>query len=281
MLSIKKLPSLITRIHEEQPLIHNMTNTVVTNFTANGLLSIGASPVMAYAEEEVAEMVQNARALVLNIGTLTTELLNAMIVAGKAANVYGVPVLLDPVGTGATSYRTDAALRMIREVNVTLIRGNAGEISHLIGEFMTVKGVDAGQTETLERAQLAIRAARTLGTAVIVSGPEDVITDGDMGYVVKSGHPLLTRVTGAGCLLTSVIGAFLAVEPSILEAGTAGLGFYGAAALKAAEDKGHAGPGSFQIAFLDELSKLTPSSFEEYVTVMDLHSLFSKEGTLG
>ena len=281
MLSIKKLPSLITRIHEEQPLIHNMTNTVVTNFTANGLLSLGASPVMANAEEEVAEMVQNARALVLNIGTLTTELLNAMIVAGKAANVYGVPVLLDPVGAGATSYRTDAALRMIREVNVTLIRGNAGEISHLIGEFMTVKGVDAGQTETLERAQLAIRAARTLGTAVIVSGPEDVITDGDAGYVVKSGHPLLTRVTGAGCLLTSVIGAFLAVEPSIMEAGTAGLGFYGAAALQAAEDKGHAGPGSFQIAFLDELSKLTPSSFEEYVTVMDLHSLFSKEGTLG
>lgn len=281
MLNIKKLPSLITRIHEEQPLIHNMTNTVVTNFTANGLLSLGASPVMAYAEEEVGDMVQNARALVLNIGTLTTELLNAMIVAGKAANAFGIPVLLDPVGVGATSYRTDAALRIIREVNVTLIRGNAGEISRLIGEFMTVKGVDAGQIETLERAQLAIRAARTLGTAVIVSGPEDVITDGDTGYVVKSGHSLLTRVTGAGCLLTSVIGAFLAVEPSIMEAGTAGLGFYGAAALQAAENKGHAGPGSFQSAFLDELSKLTPTSFEEYVTVMDLHSLFSKEGTLG
>lgn len=278
MSGIKKLPSLITRIHEEQPLIHNMTNTVVTNFTANGLLSLGASPVMAFAEEEVADMVQNARALVLNIGTLTKELVNAMIVAGKTANVFGVPVLLDPVGAGATPYRTDAALRIVREVDVTLIRGNAGEISHLIGEFITVKGVDAGHSDTLERAQLAIRAARTLGTAVIVTGPEDVITDGDSGYVVKSGHPLLTRVTGTGCLLTSVIGAFLAVEPSILEAGTAGLGFYGAAARKAAENAGQVGPGSFQIAFLNELSNLTPSSFEEYVTVLDIHSLFSKEG---
>lgn len=277
MPSIKKLSSLITRIHAEQPLIHNMTNTVVTNFTANGLLSLGASPVMAFAEEEVADMVQNARALVLNIGTLTKELVHAMIVAGKAANAFGIPVLLDPVGAGATPYRTDAALRIVREVDVALIRGNAGEISHLIGELMAVKGVDAGHSETIERAQLAIRAARTLGTAVIVSGPEDVITDGDSGYAVKSGHPLLTRVTGTGCLLTSVIGAFLAVEPSILEAGIAGLGFYGAAAQKAAENNGHAGPGSFQIAFLDELSNLTPCSFED-VMVLDLHSLFSKEG---
>lgn len=277
MPSIKKLSSLITRIHAEQPLIHNMTNTVVTNFTANGLLSLGASPVMAFAEEEVADMVQNAHALVLNIGTLTKELVHAMIVAGKAANAFGIPVLLDPVGAGATPYRTDAALRIIREVDVTLIRGNAGEISHLIGELMTVKGVDAGHSETKERAQLAIRAAKTLGTAVIVSGPEDVITDGDSGYVVKSGHPLLTRVTGTGCLLTSVIGAFLAVETSILEAGAAGLGFYGAAAQKAAENNTHAGPGSFQVAFLDELSNLTACSFED-VTVLDLHSLFSKEG---
>ncbi|MCM3785646.1 hydroxyethylthiazole kinase [Neobacillus mesonae] len=271
------LASLITRIHEEQPLVHNMTNTVVTNFTANGLLALGASPVMAYAIEEVADMVQNARALVLNIGTLTTELVDAMIAAGKAANEYGVPVLLDPVGAGATPYRTDAALRILREVDITLIRGNAGEISRLIGELIPVKGVDAGQSATIERAEMAVRAARTLGTAVVVSGPEDVITNGEAGFVIKSGHPLLTRVTGAGCLLTSVIGAFLGVEHSVLEAGAAGLGFYGAAALAAGQKTEQAGVGSFQIAFLDELSKLTPSSFEKSVEISDMNELCSKE----
>ncbi|MFD1131161.1 hydroxyethylthiazole kinase [Paenibacillus provencensis] len=271
------LSSLITRIHEEQPLIHNITNTVVTNFTANGLLALGASPVMAYAEEEVADMVQHARALVLNIGTLTTDLVNTMVTAGKAANKYGVPVLLDPVGAGATPYRTDAALRILREVEITLIRGNAGEISHLIGEGMTVKGVDAGQSEVVERAQMAVRAARTLGTTVVVSGPEDVITNGDTGLVIKSGHPLLTRVTGTGCLLTSVIGAFLAVHDSVLEAGAAGLGYYGAAASIAGQKTEQMGTGSFQIAFLDELSNLEPSVYEKYVEITDMNELFIKE----
>ncbi|NGZ74950.1 hydroxyethylthiazole kinase [Saccharibacillus sp. VR-M41] len=256
----KETGELLERLRSERPLVHNITNTVVTNFTANGLLALGASPVMAYAREEVADMAKVAGALVLNIGTLTAELVEACIIAGKAANEAGVPVLLDPVGAGATPYRTESSLRILREVKVAIVRGNAAEIAHLTGEIREIKGVDAGDGGGEAPVELAVRAAAKLGTVVAVTGREDVITDGTKGFVVAGGDELLARVTGAGCLLTSVMGAFAAVERDPLRAGAAALTLYGAAAEAAAVQAGGRGPGSFQIAFLDALAGLSANS---------------------
>ncbi|MEX3617750.1 hydroxyethylthiazole kinase [Paenibacillus glucanolyticus] len=265
----KEVSALLSKVQQTGPLVHNMTNVVVTNFTANGLYALGASPVMAYAPEEVADMAAIAGAVVLNIGTLNRELVDAMITAGQSANAHGVPVLLDPVGAGATRFRTESAQRILREVKVSLVRGNAAEVAHLVGEAREIKGVDAGSSGDLGNAELAVRAARELDTMVVITGKEDVITDGTDVRIITGGHALLTKVTGAGCLLTSVLGAFAAVESNLLLAGTAGLAFYGAAASRAAERTADLGPGSFQNAFLDELSKLHPGSLQGYAAIRE------------
>ncbi|MBE7898502.1 hydroxyethylthiazole kinase [Paenibacillus polymyxa] len=261
--------ALLTKVQNSNPLVHNITNVVVTNFTANGLYALGASPVMAYAPEEVADMAKIAGAVVLNIGTLNRELVDAMILAGQSANAHGIPVLLDPVGAGATSFRTESALRILNEVNISLVRGNAAEIGNLIGEARKIKGVDAGDSADSSNVDLAVRAAQTLHTMVVITGKEDVITDGVEVRLIRGGDALLTKVTGTGCLLTSVLGAFAAVEPNLLLAGTTGLAFYGAAASRAAAHTAKLGPGSFQIAFLDELAKLHTGSLEGHVTIRE------------
>lgn len=268
----KELSALLKQVQNAKPLVHNMTNVVVTNFTANGLYALGASPVMAYAPEEVADMAKIAGALVLNIGTLSSELIDAMIIAGQSANEHGVPVLLDPVGAGATRFRTESALRILSEVHVSLVRGNAAEVANLLGEGGAIKGVDAGESDTYENASLAVRAARKFGAVVAITGREDVIADGTACRGISGGDALLTQVTGTGCLLTSVLGAFAAVCPDMLLAGTAGLAFYGTAAARAAERTAAFGPGSFQIAFLDELAKLHPHSLKGYAAVRDIET---------
>lgn len=275
---VHQVSALIDKLREARPLVHNMTNVVVTNFTANGLLALGASPVMAYAREEVADMASIAGALVLNLGTLSEDTIESMIVAGQAANAHGVPVLLDPVGAGATRYRTVSALRVLREVQVSLVRGNASELANLIGEQRVIKGVDAGDSAEDERVELAVRAARSLHTVVAITGPEDVITDAQAGYIVKGGHPLLAQITGAGCLLTSVLGSFAAVERDVLLAGAAGLAFYAAAAYEAAAQTEEDGPGSFQIALLDELSRLNRDSLKTHTEVKPFEPALAKEG---
>lgn len=265
----KQCSDLLVKVQKTKPLVHNMTNVVVTNFTANGLYALGASPVMAYAPEEVADMAKIAGAVVLNLGTLSTPQVDAMIIAGRSANTHGVPVLLDPVGAGATTFRTESALRILRKVEVSLVRGNAAEIANLVGESREIKGVDAGDSSGTEAAELAVKAARALNTTVAVTGREDVITDGQRCRIISGGDALLTQVTGTGCLLTSVLGAFAAVEQDMLLAGTAGLTFYGAAASRAAERTAQYGPGSFQIAFLDELAKLHPHSLKGHAAVRE------------
>ncbi|WP_054861627.1 hydroxyethylthiazole kinase [Gracilibacillus sp. JCM 18860] len=251
----------IQLLREKQPLIHNITNQVVMNFTANGLYAIGASPVMAHAKEEVEEMAQIADAVVLNIGTLTQDQVDAMILAGKSANKAGVPVVLDPVGVGATTFRTSSALRILDEVDVTIIRGNAGEVANLAGMEVKVKGgVDV--TGDLQNENLATLAAKKFNTNIAITGGEvDVVTNGLSRYRITNGHPLLTKVTGTGCLLSAVIGgAFLAVEKDVLTAATTAISYYGVAAEEAAQQSNL--PGSFQITFLDQLNHLNMEAFE-------------------
>jgi hydroxyethylthiazole kinase len=254
---------LLQKVRNENPLVHNITNVVVTNFTANGLLALGASPVMAYAHEEVADMAKIAGALVLNIGTLNPDVVEACIIAGKSANENNVPVIFDPVGAGATTYRTESAKRILDEVNISIIRGNAAEIANVAGYQWNIKGVDAGvaQGNTVE---LAVSIAKKLKTIVVITGKEDVITDGVSTYVIRNGHPVLTKVTGTGCLLTSVIGAFAAIEKDLLNASVAALTFYGVAAEMAAQKTMGQGPGSFQIEFLNQIALVTENELIQY-----------------
>jgi hydroxyethylthiazole kinase len=248
----RKAAENLRRIREKRPLVHNITNYVVMNFTANVLLACGASPVMAHAAEEVEEMVSLAGALVINIGTLSPPWVEAMRKAGRRANALHVPVILDPVGAGATRLRTDSATRLIEEVSIQVIRGNASEILSLVGEKSgaRTKGVDS--VHTVDQAtETVIELAKELGTTLAVTGAVDLITDGKRVYRVMNGHEMMSHVTGTGCAATVIIGAFLAVCPDHLEAATTGLSYFGLAGEKAAIKA--SGPGSFQIALLDAL----------------------------
>ncbi|TMW73043.1 hydroxyethylthiazole kinase [Alteribacter natronophilus] len=257
----EKLLSLKEKIVTQSPLIHNMTNVVVTNFTANGLYALGASPVMAYAEEEVGEMAAISSGLVLNIGTLTADQVAAMHLAGRAANKHRVPVFVDPVGAGATSYRTETSRQLLEELDIFFLRGNLGEISNLAGEEVEMKGVDSRENRA-NAAEIAKKAAQMYRTNVVLTGETDIITDGETVYYGHNGTPELTKVTGTGCLLTSVLAAFMAVDSEApLETAVCALGYYGIAAETAAA--GSEGPGSFQVRFLDKLHSLSSTDIKQ------------------
>jgi hydroxyethylthiazole kinase len=248
-------------LREQKPLVHQITNYVVMNETANATLALGALPVMAHALEEVEEMSGLASALVLNIGTLSHAWVEAMLRAGGAASRRGVPVVLDPVGAGATGYRTETAHRLLEQVRVTVVRGNAGEVATLAGEEAEVRGVES-MGASLEAAELARAAARRLGTIASVTGPVDHVSDGDRVLVVANGHELLTTVTGTGCMSSALTGCFLAAKPDEpLEAAAEALAAFGIAAEDAA---GRAdGPGSFHVALYDALAALDPDTLDD------------------
>ncbi|MED1555195.1 hydroxyethylthiazole kinase [Bacillus paramycoides] len=262
-MNVQEISKVVELVRESNPLVHNITNVVVTNFTANGLLALGASPVMAYAKEEVAEMASIAGALVLNMGTLRPEEVEAMLLAGKSANTNDVPVLFDPVGAGATSYRTEVARHIPAEINLAILRGNAAEIANVINEKWEIKGVDAG-TGNGNVVSIAKQAADELNTVAVITGQEDIVTDGERTILIRNGHSILTKVTGTGCLLTSVIGAFAAVEKDYVKAAVAAVTFYGVAAELAAAKTVEKGPGSFQIEFLNQLANTTSEDIEKY-----------------
>lgn len=255
----------LEQIRQIAPLVHNITNVVVTNFTANGLLALGASPIMAYAKQEVADIARICGSVVLNIGTLNETDIEAMIIAGKAANQHGIAVIFDPVGAGASAYRTSTSHKILQEVQVSIVRGNQGEIASLLGWEWQTKGVDAGEGSGSHAVQaLAAEAARKWGTTVVVTGKEDFVSDGEIMYKVQGGDALLTKVTGTGCLLSSVIGAYAAVEPNRVTASLAALVAYSVAAELAAAQTASEGPGSFQIQFLNQLSQITAQDIEQY-----------------
>ncbi|WP_400241635.1 hydroxyethylthiazole kinase [Niallia sp. JL1B1071] len=259
------IPNVITKLRKRVPLIHNITNVVVTNFTANGLLALGASPVMAYAKEEVADMATIADALVLNIGTLTAENVESMIIAGKAANVANTPVILDPVGAGATSYRTESVHRIMKEVEITLLRGNAAEIANVAGIKAEVRGVDSVNVHN--NRGIAIEASQLLQVPVVITGEQDVALANGKLTLIRNGHEMLTKVTGTGCLLSAILGAFIAVEDDILLASTAALVTYGIAAELAFEKTKEEGPGSFQIELLNRLAKINEADIKKWMKV--------------
>jgi len=250
----------LRRLREAKPLVHQITNYVVMNETANATLALGALPVMAHAREEVEEMAAIAGALVLNIGTLSPHWVEAMVAAGKVANERGIPVVLDPVGVGATRYRTDTASRILDEVRVTVLRGNAGEVATLVGVDAEVRGVesiDAGG----DAAELAAQAGRTLGLVAAVTGPVDHVSDGTRSIAVENGDAMLATITGTGCISSALTGCFLAVNADRpLEAAAEALVALGVAGEDAAATA--KGPGSFHVGLYDALAALDPATLD-------------------
>jgi len=247
-------------LREKKPLIHNITNFVVMNYTANALLACGASPVMAHAQEEVEEMVSFAGALVLNIGTLTPYWIDSMLKAGKRANELNTSIVLDPVGSGATKLRTDSAKRLIDELSISVVRGNASEVLSLAQKGSRTKGVDSIHSVD-DAADSALTLSRELNTTLAITGVVDLITDGKEIHRVSNGHELMRFVTGTGCTATVIIGAFLAVDSNPLTATTTALAYFGLAGEKAARKAST--PGSFQIGLLDALYSIDEKQIEE------------------
>jgi len=250
----------LAAIRERKPLVHQITNYVVMNETANATLALGALPVMAHAVEEVEEMAAVAGALVLNIGTLSKHWIEAMLLAAKAANRAGVPVVLDPVGAGATKLRTETAKRILDEAEIAVVRGNAAEVATLAGRQAEIRGVESiGASDS--GAELAKAAASELGCVAAVTGPVDHVSDGGRVIAVANGHKLLATVTGTGCMATAIIGCFLAVAPDRpLEAAAEALVAFGVAGEDAAN--GAKGPGTFHAALYDALYNLAPDTID-------------------
>ena len=246
-------------IRERKPLVHQITNYVVMNETANATLALGALPVMAHAVQEVEEMASAASALVLNIGTLSDEWVEAMLLAGRAANHARVPIVLDPVGAGATAYRTETSRRLLDQLDVAVVRGNSAEIATLAGQAGEIRGVEA--VGGAGGPELARDAARALGCVAAVTGAVDHVSDGERTVAVANGHELLGAVTGTGCMATAITGCYLAVRPeNTLEAAAEALIAFGLAGEDAA--KGAKGPGSFHVALYDALYALDPGKLD-------------------
>ncbi|WP_136796832.1 hydroxyethylthiazole kinase [Desulfosediminicola ganghwensis] len=245
----------LQKVRANNPLIHNITNFVVMNSTANVLLAAGASPVMAHAENEVEEMAGFAGALVLNIGTLTDAWVDSMVKAGRKASELGTPIVLDPVGSGATALRTAAAKRIIADTQVTVIRGNASEVLSLRDADSKTRGVDALHSVE-DAAGVAGILAGELGVTLAVTGPVDLVTDGMRVLRVENGHKLMPYVTGTGCAATTIVGAFNAVDDDPVMATATALAYFGLAGEMAGEIS--KGPGSFMVNLLDSLYTITP-----------------------
>jgi hydroxyethylthiazole kinase len=256
----QRTSDILQKIRQGHPLVHNITNYVVMNFTANVLLAISASPVMAHAIEEVEEMVGLANALVINIGTLSQPWVDSMARAARAAGTRSVPIVLDPVGAGATRFRTDSVRRLMDEAPVAVLRGNASEILAVAGRKGITRGVDS--VSPVEDARLvAGDLAKKHGIVVAVTGAEDFVTDGSRTAKISNGHPLMGRVTGTGCAASAITGAFCAADPDMFAASIGALVTFGIAGELAARD--NPGPGSFQVGLLDALDAIDDGVIKE------------------
>lgn len=270
---------LLAAVRKQRPLVHHLANFVTMQAVAGATRAVGALPVMAMAGDDAEEVAAAADALVLNLGTPTPERLEVMFAAGRMATVRGIPIVLDPVGAGATRYRTVAAGRLLDELRVTVVRANPGEAAALLGRSGFVRGVEsavesAGPAGAGDVAAMAAALARERGCVAAVTGACDHVADAGRILVVENGHPWLAAIPGAGCMVTGVIGAFCAAARSVpdgagpLLAAASALACFGVAAEIAA---GHArGPGTLAPALLDALYNLTPDQLRQTARVREI-----------
>ena len=265
---MSKTAKLLEKIKEQKPLIHHITNWVTIYDCANITRSIGALPVMAHAKEEAADMAKISSALVLNIGTLTVELIESMKLAGKAANEKGIPIVLDAVGVGATKLRDDKAIELLNEIKIDVIKGNASEIAKLAGMEVQTKGVESTKVD-VDLIEVAKKLANERKATVVITGAEDIVTNGTEVYLCNNGHHMMGSIVGTGCMATSVIGAFCAVEEDYAKAAASALVCFGIAGELASRNS--IGPGKYKQSFYDEIYNLDEAD------IHDMEKLEKKE----
>lgn len=249
---------ILEKVRATKPLIHHITNFVVMNETANITLCTGALPVMAHAKQEVEEMASAAHALVLNLGTLWPEQVEAMLLAGRCANERGIPVILDPVGAGATRFRSETAQCLLKELSISVARGNLAEMAVLAGYRADIRGVESAGV-LANPADVAVAFAGKYGCVAAITGPIDIVTDGGRVARIHNGHPMMRSVTGTGCMSTAVVAAYVAVDQDHVIGAAAALAAFGLAGEIASRNM--AGPGSFHVGLYDALAALTPEAF--------------------
>ncbi|MBS1174639.1 MAG: Hydroxyethylthiazole kinase [Burkholderiaceae bacterium] len=259
----------VLAVRANAPLVHSITNFVVMNFNANVLLALGASPVMAHACEEVADMASIAGALVLNIGTLEPDWIEAMKIAHTQAHARGIPVVLDPVGAGATPYRNQALSELIANASPSIIRGNASEIMSVAGLATATRGVDSsvGSNQALDSAQIL---AQKINGVVCVSGATDYVLDAQgRAAHLNNGHIWMTKVTGVGCSASAMVGAFAAVQSDLWRATLATMAYLGVVGEVAYEFAKNQGVGAYQIHLLNALQNLDEATFVQRLKLND------------
>lgn len=266
-----KIAELLDAVRAKKPLVHQITNYVTVNDCANITLAAGASPIMADDIEEAAEIAAVSSALVLNIGTLNARTVQSMLAAGKRANEKGVPVVLDPVGAGASGLRNRAAAELLKQVKLTAVRGNLSEIRSVAGLSAATRGVDAAEQETSrdarENAETVRQLARSLGCVAAATGPVDTVSDAERTLLIRNGHPMLSSVTGTGCMCTALVGCFCGASDDFLLASAAGIALMGVAGELAFERAGHLGSGSFRTALIDAVSHMDAETFAGRVRI--------------
>ncbi len=258
---------ILQKVRERKPLVHHITNWVTIYDCANIVKVFGASPVMAHAKEESGDMAGLASALVLNIGTLTPELVESMIVASKSANKKKIPIILDVCGAGATALRNEKSFEILNSAKISIIKGNASEIAKIGGEKVQTKGVDSTKVEK-NLLQIAARLANERKCVVVITGKEDIISDGEKHYIVRNGDEMMSHVVGTGCMATSVIGTFAAVENNLAKASAAGICCYEIAAELAARNSD--GPGTFKTKLFDFAFHLNKEQIENMARIEEL-----------
>jgi hydroxyethylthiazole kinase len=265
--------ALLETLHGNKPIVHHLTNYVTVNDCANIVLASGASPIMADDLDEVAEIVAIAAALVLNIGTLNQRTITAMLAAGRKANELRIPVVLDPVGAGASKLRNETALELLRQIQVSVLRGNMSEIRFVSGLAAATKGVDASEADLKREGQngkqIAQALAQKLNCVVAITGATDYVSDGVRTVSIANGHPMLSAVTGAGCMCTSLIGAFSGATSNYFDAAVAGVLCMGIAGEMAFQAVGDRGTGSFRTALIDSISRLDQEILEKMAKVYE------------
>ena len=271
----KKLVENLKIVRQSKPLVHHITNFVVMELTANVTLHVGGSPVMAHSIEEVQDMVKFASCLNLNMGTLEPAWVDAMVLAGQKANSLEVPVVFDPVGNGATPYRTVVAKKIVNEVKVAVIRGNAGEVGVLADAGGEVRGVDSVGGPRDNNGQVAMMLAKKCGNVVAITGEVDYVSDGQRLFAIRNGVKKLTELTGTGCSATATISCFVGANRKTSNddclATVAALSFFGVAAEMGAKDPSTKGPASFKVNFHDALATMTPEQYAFFLKVEELN----------
>lgn len=260
-----RIGQILEETRRKKPLIHYITNYVTVNDCANIALAIGASPIMADEIDEAEAITAIASALVLNIGTLNRRTIKSMLAAGKKANTLKVPVILDPVGAGASELRNQTTERLLKEIEISVLRGNISEISFVGGlQGGATKGVDASETDLLKGAEmkrmLAEKVAKKFGCVTAITGVTDIVSDGHRTIIINNGVKLLSKVTGAGCMCSSLVGAFSGACSDHLIAAAGGVLSMGIAGELAAENAGDKGYGSFHLEIINAISRLSPET---------------------